>query len=259
MLSDFAQSRKCRKMKSTKETRGGLTCQIVDMLPRGANPKQIVVLAHGFGAPGTDLVPLAEELFIVNSQLATTTRFVFPAAPLLLDRHGEDGGRAWWWIDLEARIAAIERGEIDLLRKEKPEGMAEASKMLLACVEECLQVEQLSANQLVIGGFSQGARVATDVALRMAKAPAGLVIMSGTLLCEDEWTTLAQQRGPMSVLQSHGTYDPILPYQAAEWLADLWQQCGMSLEFLPFDGPHTIPPQMLFQLADQLPEWLPLE
>ena len=52
----------------------GLTTRIVG--PTDA--KTTVVLLHGFGAPGDDLVALAQFL----AARAPQTRFVFPAAPL---------------------------------------------------------------------------------------------------------------------------------------------------------------------------------
>ena len=61
---------------------GELDCQVVDALAPGSPPELAVILCHGYGAPATDLVPLAAELLTLRPELARHTRFVFPGAPL---------------------------------------------------------------------------------------------------------------------------------------------------------------------------------
>lgn len=222
--------------------------------PHQAAPERIVVLSHGFGAPGTDLVPLASELLRLDSTLASKTQWIFPAAPMSLDSRGMYGGRAWWMIDLESRLAAIDRGELDIFRNDHPEGMSEASDALLATVEEALRQSSLGPSRLILGGFSQGSMVSTDVALRMEDCPAGLAVLSGTLICEDRWKDLAAQRGSLPVLQTHGHYDPILPYQGAEWLRELFESAGFPVDFRPFPGQHQIPVTALEGLAKLIRE-----
>lgn len=227
-----------------KATLGSLNCTIVDP-KNNAPPKRLVILCHGFGAPGTDLVPLADELTRLDSSLEADTRWIFPSAPMSLDAHGMPGGRAWWMIDLEARIEAIERGEIDAFRNDEPEGMPQASDALLSVVQAVLDEASLDPSSLILGGFSQGAMVATDVALRMEQPPAALAVMSGTLICEERWKELAKKQGQFPVLQTHGYFDPILPYQCAEWLKELFEAAGFPVDFRPFAGQHQIPPTAL--------------
>lgn len=227
---------------------GPLNCMVQDP-PDQDPPERVVVLSHGFGAPGNDLVPLASELLRLDPTLAKGTQWIYPSAPLSLDSRGMYGGRAWWMIDLESRLLAIERGELDVFRNDSPEGMAEASASLLATIEEALSQSSLEASRLIIGGFSQGAMVSTEVALQMQSSPAGLAVLSGTLLCEDRWKEMAAKRGRLSVLQTHGHLDPILPYQAAEWLKELFESAEFPVDFRPFPGQHQIPMTALEGLA----------
>jgi phospholipase/carboxylesterase len=223
-----------------KTTLGRLRCAVFDP-PSMAAPERIVILSHGFGAPGEDLISLADELLRMEPSLAGGTQFIFPAAPLSLASQGIAGGLAWWMIDLESRIEAFERGEFDVFRNEYPPGMAEASDALLTVVEEAQKQTGLEASRLILGGFSQGSMVSTDVALRMKDRPAGLAVFSGTLLCEDRWKEMADRRGPLPVLQTHGHYDQILPYIGAEWLKELFENAGFPVDFRPFPGMHQIP------------------
>lgn len=236
-------------MTTQSPTLGGLSCRVIDALPEGRDPTLVAVLCHGFGAPGTDLVPLAAELFALDPNLRDRVRFVFPAGPLTLDAVGLPGGRAWWHLDIERITAAIARGELRNLRDDLPDGLPESRKMLTSLIDELSRQSRLPASRMLLGGFSQGSMLATDVALRLTDRPAGLCIFSGTLLCESEWRELASRRGPMPVLQSHGMQDPLLPFQAAEWLRDLLIEAGMEVEFLPFAGMHTIPYEVLERMA----------
>jgi phospholipase/carboxylesterase len=94
--------------------------------------------------------------------------------------------------------------------------------------------------------------LATDVALRLDEAPGALCVWSGTLLCEEQWRELAAKRGPLKVLQSHGTVDPILPFEAATWLRDLFTESGFDVDFIEFPNVHTIPAEGVTHLAELL-------
>jgi predicted esterase len=94
--------------------------------------------------------------------------------------------------------------------------------------------------------------VATDVALRMTESPGALAVLSGTLLCEKRWKDMADRRGPLPVLQTHGHFDSILPYQCAEWLKEMFEQAGFPVDFRAFPGMHQIPITALEGLVDQI-------
>ena len=94
----------CEAMRELKL--GTLTAHVTGGTDReGGGTGPVVVLLHGYGAPGTDLVPLWRELAVPRE-----VRFVFPEAPLALG----NGGRAWWQLDM-ARLqdrfsdSAVER------------------------------------------------------------------------------------------------------------------------------------------------------
>ena len=216
-------------------------------------PSAAVILCHGFGAPGDDLVGLAPELVRASPALASV-RFYFPAAPLELSGFGFGDSRAWWMIDLAQlqRLQAQGAEAVREFRKVEPEGLPAARRALHALVQEVADQTGLPMQRVLLGGFSQGAMLATDVALRLEEAPGGLVVLSGTLLLEDTWRAKAKARAGLPVFQSHGRQDPILAFGAAEALRDLWQEAGATLEFVPFDGGHTIGPDAFGRLCDFL-------
>jgi phospholipase/carboxylesterase len=236
----------------SRETLGALRCRLVH--DEGRDVRLGVVLCHGFGAPGTDLVPLGREFLQTWPQLGEGTLFVFPEAPLSMEDYGLPFGRAWWPLDMTRLQAAVERGEFRDLRNDRPELLPAAGQRLGETIAAVQERFGLPWARLVLGGFSQGGMLATDVTLRSSESPAALVIWSGTLLNEAEWRSLAGTgaRVGLRVFHSHGRQDPLLPFEAAGWLRDLLTEGGLDVDFVPFEGGHTIPAGVLRQTG----EWL---
>lgn len=228
---------------------GGLDVVTVQEQAR-VPPTGMVVLCHGFGAPGTDLVGLAEALVQVEPKLAGV-RFHFPAAPLSLGNLGFGDSRAWWMIDFETIAALRQASPVALreFRRVEPEGMAAARKAVHALVTEAMNGSGLPYSKLVLGGFSQGAMIATDVTLRLEEAPAGLAVLSGTLLIEDVWRAKAKARAGLPVFQSHGRHDEVLPFEGGRWLEAMLRDAGLDVAFTEFAGGHEIPLVVLRGLA----------
>lgn len=103
-------------------------------------------------------------------------------------------------------------------------------------------------SKLFLGGFSQGAILATEIALNAVEKPAGLVILSGTLINEKNWNHLAHLRAGMPFFQSHGERDPLLPLERAKALEQLLQKGGLKGKLSTFPGGHEIPPKILGEL-----------
>lgn len=220
---------------------GGLNCHIIT----AANPACLLVLCHGFGAPGDDLVQLGAYLIESQPKLRDRVTIVFPEAPLALAEFGAYGGRAWWPLDMEKLTQAVESGNFRDLRAESPEELPTSRAMLAEMVAEFQADLGLDMAKTVVGGFSQGSMLATDYTLHADEKPAGLIIWSGTLLNEAVWKSLAHHLEGFPIIQSHGTTDPVLPFEAAKWLGSLLHSGGGEVEFIEFRGGHTIPPEAL--------------
>lgn len=230
---------------ATRERIGSLDCVIVAPQDHAAKISALGVFCHGFGASGEDLVGLAGELLQIAATDAALM-LVFPAAPLSLEAEGMPDGRAWWLLSIQRLISALEEGRFEQVRDEVPEGIEEARQKLTETIELVLQRCQLTPQQLLLGGFSQGAMVSVETSLRgLAQPPAELCLYSGALICERLWRPLAARLKDTRILQSHGTLDPVLPLQTGVWLRDMLNEAGCSVDFVQFKGPHTIPFQAI--------------
>lgn len=204
----------------------------------GGGDGPMLVLMHGFGAPGTDLVPLARQL-----SLGASVRFAFPAAPLALSPGlpEDQSGRAWWHIDMVELQRALMLRDFTTLTSRVPDGLAEARQRVLALLDALEADFGVTREKLVLGGFSQGAMLATDVTLHAERPPAGLAILSGSLIAKDDWLPRMKARAGLPVLQSHGRSDPVLGYDIAEMLRNELISAGLDVEFVAFNGGHGIP------------------
>jgi phospholipase/carboxylesterase len=235
-----------------KTVLGGLTTYVVSEIPAGDQPKLAVVLCHGYGASGRDLIGLTQAIEIVRPSVLTSTVFFYPAAPLDLSNMGIPYGRAWWHIDLDRLLNRPTPELLAKFRRNVPDGAPEARALLQEMLAAAGERLGLRPDQFVLGGFSQGSMLATDVALRMKDGPAALCILSGALVNELEWRELAARHSPLPVLQSHGRQDQILMYPQATALKDLLADAGHDVEFVAFDGGHEIPPVVVHRLAELL-------
>lgn len=227
-----------------EEQLGGLRTRITGGTDgKGGGNGPVVILLHGFGAPGDDLVSLADVL-----QVPAGTRFVFPEGPLSLS-FGPRDARAWWLIDMARIEQDRAAGRIRDLSNEIPKGLAPVREHMLAFLKVVEQKFGADPRKTILGGFSQGAMLSCDVMLRTTQPYAGLVQLSGTLIAKQEWVPLLQKRKSVPVFQSHGMQDEILPYVGAEGLRDTLTHAGLSVEWYSFRGGHEIPRPVLQRLG----------
>jgi phospholipase/carboxylesterase len=219
------------------ETLGDLRCKITGGTDgNGSGDGPVIVLLHGFGAPGDDLVALWREVDAPRG-----TRWVFPAAPIALSGYGfMSDARAWWEIDLPKLMAERMAGRSNELAKNVPDGLIEAREKVTAMLDAHKTLLGVQESKLVLGGFSQGAMLACDTVLHHEALYAGLALLSGTFIAENQWREKLATRAKVPVFQSHGTHDPILPFDQAERLHKAFVAADWPAEFVSFRGEHTI-------------------
>lgn len=202
-----------------------------------------VIFFHGYGADAQDLFPLADAI-----PTKATFNWLFPQGPLEVPIGPAWTGRAWWNIDMMAIQRAAEKGETRDMSNEIPAGLKKARDMAFEMIKQM----KIPWNQVVLGGFSQGAMLATDLFLHAPEKPRGLVIMSGTLINSQEWKQLVPARLNDSFFQSHGESDMVLGIKQARQLETLLCQGGMKGNLLSFRGGHEIPMGVIHKIGEYL-------
>lgn len=215
--------------------------------PAKVEKSPAVVLFHGYGANQQDLAPLA-DMMDPNEEF----HWFFPNGVLEIILAPGFSGRAWFQIDVAEYEAAIREGRLRDLTKSRPEGFDEA----LVEANSFFQNIQDRYGQVVLGGFSQGAMLAAEMAFVSNPLPAGLVLMSGSLLDQDNWKSLAPKARGLKFLQSHGENDAIVAFEGAKMLNTLMLDSGLEGQFLDFPGGHEIPPKIIDRIGSFIRERL---
>lgn len=156
----------------------------------GGPPKHLVVLLHGLGAEGADLIDLAPVL----ARSLPNALFVAPDAPSPCDM--APFGRQWF--SLQSRAPA-----------DMAAAISAAGPVLQAFLAGLLERHGLPAGAMALVGFSQGAMMALHAGLRMDPPPAALVGFSGRFV---EAAAPASPPARPPVLLVHGDADDVVPY-----------------------------------------------
>ena len=226
----------CRSHAARAGDWAGLEVQVVGPMGEKQTGGTAVVLLHGWGADGDDLVPVARELS------AAGLRFIVPAAPL----PHPYGGRMWWALDLDRRRQMVARGQERQLAQEVPPGLPAARAKVQALLKQVR--ERYKPQVLVVAGFSQGGMLATDVALAADPPVDRVASLSGTFIAEPVWRERMKAKRKPAVLLSHGREDALLPFAASDRLRQVLADAGFAVTWVPFDGGHTIPPEVISRL-----------
>jgi phospholipase/carboxylesterase len=199
----------------------------------GADDAPWVILFHGYGADAKDLAPLAEVIPVANKNL----NWLFPDGFLEVPIGPSWMGKAWWPVDMMELQRAAMTGVARDLSKDTPAGLNTAFEKAM----ELLKALKVPWDKIILGGFSQGAMLATELYLHAPETPKGLIIMSGTLLHADKLRPLVPQRAGQNFFLSHGERDEVLSIQGARRLETLLTQGGMKGRLVSFNGGHEIP------------------
>ena len=194
--------------------------------PRSGGPaRSLVVLLHGVGADGSDLIGLAPVLAAAMPEAA----FVAPDAPFPCDM--APYGHQWFSVQDRTPAAVLA-------------GVRAAAPSLDAYIDEELEKRGLDESDAALVGFSQGTMMSLFVGLRREKPLGGILGYSGRLIAADLLAGELRSRPP--VLLVHGTEDPMVPFESMARAEAALQAAGVPVETLACVGiEHSIDPEGL--------------
>ena len=186
----------------------------------------VVLLLHGYGANGDDLIGLAPPL----SQALPDTVFLSPNAPYPCEGN-PFGGFQWfdvWQKEDENRLTAVRYAE----------------KIVNAFIDVELEKRGLDESKLVFLGFSQGTMLSLQTGLRREKPCAGILGYSGRLESPELLGDEIRSRPPVMLI--HGEDDPMLPVDLMDAAAQTLTENGVDVSTFRRPGlGHGIDPDGL--------------
>ena len=194
------------------------------LAPLSGTARQLVVLVHGYGADGNDLLSLGQSW----QQALPDAAFASPNAPMPVP-----GASGYQWFPLRT-----------LDNNDVTPGAASAAPGLDAFIDAELAAQGVAPENLVLIGFSQGAMMALYVGLRRKVAPAAIIAYSGQL------PGRIPQPAPAghypTVFISHGDSDNVVPPQLMFVAIGAMQQADVTVEWHLARGVgHGIDPESL--------------
>lgn len=209
---------------------------------KGQSKKAIVVL-HGYGANNRDLIPIKD--YIKNHE---SFSWFFVNAPLELPMMPGFDGRAWFELRVSEMQAAILEGKgADFFGEVEPPGLREVSEKILKLIRSI----KADHDEVYLGGFSQGSMVSFYSALLDSTDIYKLFLLSSTIVDKKLWDEKGDSLKQLSIYQSHGTSDPVLPVIGAYKLKEILDKFP-QYRFREFSGGHEIPLPIIEDLSEFL-------
>lgn len=185
--------------------------------PLSGKARQLVVILHGYGANGDDLIEIGRQwqpLFPDAAFVAPHAHEPCPQAP---------GMRQWYNLT-------------DRNPRERWAGAAAARSVVDTFLDAELAQQGLSDSKMAIAGFSQGAMMALHIGLRRNHAPAAILAYSGMLVGPEyirEATARDSAGAPPPVMLIHGSHDEVVApeslFESANQLAGAEIPCQWHL------------------------------
>lgn len=181
----------------------------------------VVVMLHGYGSDENDLFALAPR-FPVSANVFSLR------APLIR----KEGGFAWFTFEQAGSSAW----------KYNAEEVSQSEEYIRHFVRRICAVHDLDSSRVVLLGFSQGAIMAYEVAIKQPGFVSGVVALSGGMLPHKE-------NGPPRIgtrfFIGHGDSDAVIPKEMSANAASYLSNRGAPVTNKVYHAVHQIPEEEL--------------
>lgn len=175
----------------------------------GAAPTQLVILLHGVGSNGDDLIGLAPYF----QKVLPGALFVSPHAPFAFDM----APFGYQWFSLQ-----------DMGPEARLKGTETAAPILDAFIDRQLADTGLTEAETALVGFSQGTMMALHVGLRRDRQLAGILGYSGMVVGEHLLAEAVRSRPPVMLI--HGEADDVVPFEAQALAQGALEGVGVKVQ-----------------------------
>lgn len=209
----------------------------VELTTGHGQPRHAVIWLHGLGADGHDFAGIVPEL---NLPADVPVRFVFPHAPIIpvTLNHGYPM-RAWYDI---LHADGIER-KVDLAG-------IHASRQQIEALIAREAARGVSAERLVLAGFSQGGAMAYVTGLGHARPLAGVAALSTYIPDLTDLDALRQSANHATpVFAAHGQFDNVVPLELGQRAVEALRERGQPVSWRTYPMMHAVCEEEITELG----------
>ncbi|MFK7963742.1 MAG: alpha/beta hydrolase [Burkholderiaceae bacterium] len=197
------------------------------VLETGPHPDAAVIWLHGLGADGHDFEAIVPALGLPEPM---AIRFIFPHAPVRpVTLNNGMAMRAWYDIIALGGQA-----------REDDEGIRASGQVIEEMIDQQI-ASGISANRIVIAGFSQGGAIALYAGTRSTQRLAGVMALSTYLVLADK---LAEEKSSenqdVPILMVHGLHDQVVPLERGRMALDALQSQDYSVQWEDYPMGHEV-------------------
>lgn len=193
--------------------------------PAQGEHKATVIWLHGLGDSGEGFAPVAPQLQLPNE---LGLRFIFPHAPVQpVTINGGMEMRSWYDIK-----------SIELDKRADEQGVRDSA----AKVEQLINQEianGISADKIILAGFSQGGVVALHLAPRFEQKLAGVMALS-TYMCVPEKLADEALHTDLNIFMAHGSQDNVVPPSAGKSAFEVLTALSMDVSWQEYPMAHQV-------------------
>jgi phospholipase/carboxylesterase len=172
-------------------------------------PKQLIVMLHGYGSNKDDLITLAPEL----SEYVPNALFISPGAPFQMEGMLGNGYRQWFSL--------LDRSKEALLKE-----MKSVEKIIVDFISEQLKIHNLTEENLCLLGFSQGTMLSLYLALEGVIKPKVILGYSGQTM-HHNWKCGKEEK-KTKIMLIHGQEDDVIPVEGMVMTNKILQMYGFQ-------------------------------
>lgn len=208
----------------------------IDITPHDGRYDYVVIWLHGLGADGADFRDLPAQLNLAPTH---AIRFVFPHAPLRpVTINNGFVMRAWY---------DVHHNNLTLAPDEQ--GMLASQQQIHALIDDEIN-RGVAAENIILGGFSQGGAIALLSALFYSQKIAGVISLSSYLPAISSIKNASSNTHKLPVLIAHGDADAVVPLQHGQQCYQQLLQLGCDVSWFQYPMEHSLCQQQINDIAD---------
>ncbi|KAF9429986.1 hypothetical protein BGZ76_001004 [Entomortierella beljakovae] len=208
-----------------------------------------IIILHGFGDSGAGWLVTSLVLPCLAKYLPHV-KFIFPNAPALpITANGGMLTPAWYDIISMSRIN----------KQQDEEGQLRSKDQISQLIRDEIEVNQIPAKRIVLGGFSQGCALALLTGLTIEHSLAGIVALSGYLPMHEKIMTMvsdANRKTP--IFWGHGTFDAVVKFDYGEQSVEFLRENKYDVDLHPYPRMgHSACPEEIRDMLEFFQKTLP--